>query len=66
MSVLSFPRIYFNGYMQWNVDTTNNNDYVPVYDAADARGQAADPGSLGRPDQRRLPATGPAADRGAV
>ena len=36
MSVLSFPRIYFNGYMQWNVDTTNNNDYVPVYDAADA------------------------------
>ena len=36
MSVLSFPRIYFNGYMQWNVDTTNNNDYVPLYDAADA------------------------------
>ncbi|HVG07478.1 MAG TPA: hypothetical protein VNM67_07215 [Thermoanaerobaculia bacterium] len=26
MSVLSFPRIYFNGYMQWNVDTTNNNE----------------------------------------
>ncbi|HEX3129996.1 MAG TPA: hypothetical protein VH394_21865 [Thermoanaerobaculia bacterium] len=36
MSVLAFPRLYFNGYMQWNVDTTNNNDYVPVYDAADA------------------------------
>lgn len=36
MSVLSFPRLYFNGYMQWNVDTTNNNDYVPLYDAADA------------------------------
>lgn len=36
MSVLSFPRIYFNGTMQWNVDTTNNNDFVPVYDAADA------------------------------
>jgi hypothetical protein len=36
MSVLAFPRIYFNGTMQWNVDTTNNNDYVPVYDAADA------------------------------
>jgi hypothetical protein len=36
MSVLAFPRLYFNGTMQWNVDTTNNNDYVPVYDAADA------------------------------
>ncbi|MES1240913.1 MAG: hypothetical protein ABUT39_04780 [Acidobacteriota bacterium] len=36
MSVLAFPRLYFNGTMQWNVDTTNNNDYVPLYDAADA------------------------------
>lgn len=36
MSVLAFPRLHFNGTMQWNVDTTNNNDYVPVYDAADA------------------------------
>lgn len=36
MSVLSFPRIYFNGYMQWNVNTTNNNDYVPTYDATNA------------------------------
>ena len=36
MSVLSFPRIYFKGYMQWNVDTANNNDYVPTYDATNA------------------------------
>ncbi|HEV7509564.1 MAG TPA: hypothetical protein VGS07_32115 [Thermoanaerobaculia bacterium] len=36
MSVLSFPRIYFQGYMQWDVCTSNNNDYVPVYDAANA------------------------------
>jgi hypothetical protein len=36
MSVLSFPRIYFAGYMEWNVDTANNNDYVPVYDGANA------------------------------
>lgn len=37
MSVLSFPRIYFAGYMEWNVDTANNNDYVPIYDGANAR-----------------------------
>jgi hypothetical protein len=36
MSVLSFPRIYFSGYMEWNVDTANNNDYVPIYDGANA------------------------------
>jgi hypothetical protein len=36
MSVLSFPRLYFQGYMQWDVCTSNNNDYVPVYDAANA------------------------------
>ncbi len=36
MSVLSFPRIYFQGYMQWDVCTANNNDYLPVYDAANA------------------------------
>ncbi|HEU0016507.1 MAG TPA: sialidase family protein [Longimicrobium sp.] len=36
MSVLSFPRIYFAGYMEWNVDTANNNDYVPIYDGANA------------------------------
>jgi hypothetical protein len=36
MSVLTFPRIYFAGYMQWNVDTANNNDYLPVYDGANA------------------------------
>lgn len=31
MSILSLPRIYFNGFMQWDVCTANNNDYVPVY-----------------------------------
>jgi len=36
MSVLSFPRIYFNGYMGWDVSTANNNDYLPIYDAANA------------------------------
>lgn len=44
MSVLSFPRIYFQGYMEWDVCTSNNNDYVPVYDAANA---ALDWGFLG-------------------
>ncbi|HKI06036.1 MAG TPA: hypothetical protein VKK31_28920 [Thermoanaerobaculia bacterium] len=36
MSVLSFPRIYFQGFVEWNPNTTNNNDYVPAYDIADA------------------------------
>jgi hypothetical protein len=45
MSVLSFPRIYFQGYMQWDVCTSNNNDYLPVYDAASA---ALDWGFLGQ------------------
>jgi hypothetical protein len=36
MSVLSFPRIYFNGYMGWDPPTANNNDYQPIYDAANA------------------------------
>lgn len=36
MSVLSFPRIYVSGFMQWDVCTANNNDYVPVYAMADA------------------------------
>lgn len=36
MSVLSFPRIYFQGYLEWDVCTSNNNDYLPVYDAATA------------------------------
>ncbi|HKF57663.1 MAG TPA: hypothetical protein VKJ45_19555 [Blastocatellia bacterium] len=31
MSVLSFPRIYFNGYMAWDPPTANNKDYMPVY-----------------------------------
>lgn len=36
MSVLSFPRVYFNGWMQWDVPTGNNNDYLPVYASAEA------------------------------
>ncbi|MBC2655587.1 hypothetical protein H7A76_09080 [Pseudomonas sp. MSSRFD41] len=33
MSVLNFPRIYFNGHMYWNPPTANNNDVFPLYDA---------------------------------
>ncbi|MCV4263387.1 hypothetical protein [Pseudomonas capsici] len=33
MSVLNFPRIYFNGHMFWNPPTANNNDMFPLYDA---------------------------------
>ena len=36
MSVLSFPRIYFKGYMGWDPTTANNNDYLPTYDMANA------------------------------
>ncbi len=36
MSVLSFPRIYFNGYMMWDPPTANNNDYSTIYDPANA------------------------------
>jgi len=36
MSVLGFPRVYFNGYMEWDVCTANNNDYVEMYAQADA------------------------------
>lgn len=36
MSVLSFPRIYFNGYMGWDPPTANNNDYLPIYAGAHA------------------------------
>jgi hypothetical protein len=36
MSVLSFPRLYFHGFMEWDVNTANNNDYLPTYDGADA------------------------------
>ena len=34
MSVLSFPRIYFKGYMEWDPCTVNNNDWqaFPTYD----------------------------------
>jgi hypothetical protein len=36
MSVLSFPRIYFKGYLGWDPCTFNNNDFMPTYDAANA------------------------------
>ena len=38
MSVLSFPRIYFKGYMGWDPCTFNNNDWqeFPTYDGANA------------------------------
>jgi hypothetical protein len=36
MSVLSFPRIYFSGYMAWDPATANNNDYLPVSDGPNA------------------------------
>jgi hypothetical protein len=31
MSVLSFPRIYFQGFMCWDPPTSNNNDQFPTY-----------------------------------
>ncbi|MEA2984467.1 MAG: hypothetical protein QOD94_721 [Alphaproteobacteria bacterium] len=31
MSVLSFPRIYFQGFMSWDPPTGNNNDQFPTY-----------------------------------
>ena len=38
MSVLSFPRIYFKGFMQWDPCTFNNNDWqeFPTYDGVNA------------------------------
>ncbi len=38
MSVLSFPRIYFQGLMEWDPCTFNNDDWqkFPTYDAANA------------------------------
>ena len=38
MSVLSFPRIYFQGYMSWDPCTFNNNDWqeFPTYDGVHA------------------------------
>ncbi|HSL82736.1 MAG TPA: hypothetical protein VLF66_08160 [Thermoanaerobaculia bacterium] len=36
MSVLSFPRIYFHGFMEWDPPTANNNDYLPTYAQAEA------------------------------
>ena len=32
MSVLSFPRVYFRGFIGWDPATGNNNDYFPTYD----------------------------------
>jgi hypothetical protein len=31
MSVLSFPRVYFQGFMCWDPPTGNNNDQFPTY-----------------------------------
>jgi hypothetical protein len=38
MSILSFPRIYFKGYMAWDPCTFNNNDFskFPTYDPTQA------------------------------
>lgn len=38
MSVLSFPRIYFQGFMEWDPCTFNNNDWqeFPTYDGVNA------------------------------
>jgi hypothetical protein len=38
MSVLSFPRIYFKGFMEWDPCTFNNNDWqaFQTYDATNA------------------------------
>jgi hypothetical protein len=36
MSVLSMPRIYFNGATEWNPNTTNNDDQWPTYDYVNA------------------------------
>jgi hypothetical protein len=38
MSVLSFPRIYFRGFMEWDPCTFNNNDWqeFPTYDGVNA------------------------------
>lgn len=38
MSVLSFPRIYFRGFMEWDPCTFNNNDWskFPTYDPTNA------------------------------
>jgi hypothetical protein len=38
MSLLSFPRIYFKGYISWDPCTFNNNDWqeFPTYDATQA------------------------------
>src|ERR1700685_666411 len=54
MSVLSFPRIYFNGYMCWDPATGNNNDYFPTYDDTNAslnwpflNGQGITPSNFG-------------------
>lgn len=38
MSVLSFPRLYFKGFMEWDPCTFNNNDWqeFPTYDGTNA------------------------------
>ena len=40
MSVLSFPRIYFKGYMEWDPCTFNNNDWPKKFSTYDATNAA--------------------------
>lgn len=40
MSVLSFPRIYFKGYMEWDPCTFNNNDWPQKFSTYDATNAA--------------------------
>lgn len=42
MSVLSFPRIYFKGYMEWDPCTFNNNDWPKKFSTYDATNAALD------------------------
>ena len=37
MGLIHLPRAYFKGFTYWNPSTINNNDYQPLYDAANAR-----------------------------
>ena len=57
MSILSFPRIYFNGFMSWDPCTFNNNDWqnFQTFDAVNAalnwdflKTQGPQPGGINR------------------
>ena len=47
MSVLSFPRIYFKGYMEWDPCTFNNNDWPAKFSTYDATNAALNWTTLG-------------------